>query len=54
MTERDHIEGLGVYGKFKLQQIFKKQFGYMDRIYLVADSDRWQALVKAAMISLFP
>jgi hypothetical protein len=54
MKERDHIEGLGVYGGIILQQIFKKYYGYMDRNYVVVDSGRWQALVKAVMTSLFP
>jgi len=54
MKEIDHIEVLGVYESFILQQIFKKWFGYTDRIYLVEESGRWQALVKAVMTSLFP
>jgi hypothetical protein len=47
LRERDHLEGLGVYGRIILKRIFKKQDkGETD---LADDRDRWRAVVKAVM-----
>ena len=50
LRERDHLEDLCTYGGIMLRWIFRKwNRGYMDRIDLAQDRDRWRALLKAVM-----
>jgi hypothetical protein len=47
LSERDHLENLGLAGKVILKWIFKKRGGDLDWIDL--DMDGWWAVVNAVM-----
>jgi hypothetical protein len=49
LREGDYLGDPGVDGRIILKWIFKKRDGGMDWITLAQDSDRWRALVNAAM-----
>jgi len=48
LGERDHIEDLGVNWRIILKCNFKKWDGKAWTGFMAQNSDRWQALVKAA------
>jgi hypothetical protein len=49
LTEKDHLEDLGLDGKIIWKWILKKWDGVMDWIGLVQDRDRWWTVVNAVM-----
>jgi len=49
LRERNHLEDPGVDGRVILRWIFRKWDGIMDWIDLAQRSERWRALVNAAM-----
>ena len=49
LSERDHLEDLGVDGRLILKFIFKKWDLGMDWIDLAQGRDRWPAVVSAVM-----
>jgi hypothetical protein len=49
LTERNHLEDLGLDGRVLLKWIFKNWNGSMDWIDLAQDRDRWRSVVKVAM-----
>jgi len=42
ITEREHLEDPGVYGRITLQLIYRKWDGCMEWIDLVQNRDRWR------------
>jgi outer membrane biogenesis lipoprotein LolB len=49
LREDDHFEDLGIDGRIILKLDFQGQYGRMDWIYKVQDSDRWRVPVNAKM-----
>jgi len=49
LTERNHLEDLGLDGRVLLKWIFKNWNGSIDWIDLAQDRDRWRSVVKVAM-----
>jgi hypothetical protein len=47
VTERDHLEDLGVGGRIILKWIFKKWDGDIDWFDVAQERNRWRALVNA-------
>ena len=54
LRERDHLEDIGVDGRFVLKRICKLWVVGLDWNGLAQDRDRWQALVNAVMDPLVP
>jgi hypothetical protein len=49
LTERNHLEELGLDGRVLLKWIFKNWYGNMDWIDLAQDRDRWRSVVQVAI-----
>jgi hypothetical protein len=54
LSERDHLDDLGVDGRIILKCMFKKWDGGNDWIDMAQDRDRWRAVVNAVMNLRFP